>query len=212
MVVILEKEGSKRCALEATNIEAFTQKTFLDLIKDSHNRKCDYYIARVRCLSKMESLKGAGFNVSGVYYCYDARQLCKYVFEMVISADGRRIRIKNFKDPIQQRTISELNFFRLRYETDTPLRAEYVGNHIDFLESNCFRSKLFYKEDPLDALTVNFNFKKNQKIPIFSKKQIFSLFITIIFILLLSTFLVIALEKDRHILNPIYALKSKLMV
>ncbi|KAF7682453.1 hypothetical protein TCON_2320 [Astathelohania contejeani] len=223
MVLILEKEGNKRCALEANNIEPFTQKTFKELINECHLRKRDYYIARVKCTGKpndtinniansTESTQAkSNPETSVLYFCYDARQLCKYVFEMLISADGRKIRIKNFTDPIHQRDISELNFFRLRYESETPLRAEYVGNHLDFLESNCFRSKVFYKEDPLDALSVNFDFQKMKNITVLSKKQIISLFITIIFILIICTLLVMNMEK-KSIARPTMSLASKLYI
>jgi hypothetical protein len=161
-------------------------------------------------LGKSDEDFGESKRGGNPYFCYDARQLCKYVFEMVISQEGRKIKVKNFKDPIHQRPFTELNFFRMRCGSDTPLRAEYAGNHLDFLESNCFRSKLFYQEDPLDALTVSFNFKKMKNLPFFTKKQILSLFITIIFVLMLSTFLVIVLEKDKDLMRPLFSLRTRM--
>lgn len=188
MVVILEKEGTKRCAIEATKIESFTQKSFLELITESHSKGNDYFLGRIRCSPKEDP--------ENLYYCYDARQLCKYIFEMVISGDGRKIRIKNFKDPINKKNIAELSFFRLRCGSDTPLRAEYLGNHLDFLESHTFRSKLFNREDPLDSLSVNFDFNKKKLAP-FSKKQLFSFFLSILFIFLITSIIVFTVEKSK---------------
>lgn len=132
-----------------------------------------------------------------MYYCYDARQLCKYVFEMVISSEGRSVQIKNFKDPIHQKPILELYFFRLRYESETPMRAEYVGSHLDFLESQSFRSRIFNQEEPLDALSVNFKLAKQQNIPFLTRKQLMSVFVIILALILLVTVLIIAMDKGK---------------
>lgn len=86
--------------------------------------------------------------------------------------EGRKITIKNFKDPINQKEIGEIKFFKLRCDIETPLKAEYIGNHISFLESNVFESKLFYQEDPLDALSVYFQFKSLEKMPYIKKKRV----------------------------------------
>merc|ERR1711962_275797 len=170
MVYFLETEGNSRCALEGEQPEVFTQKRFIDLIKDTHSTKNDYYLARVKCLSKEEenkSIIGEKFNMifygkadesltnNGVFYCYDARQLCKYLFQMVIDSSGRTIAIKNYRDPIYKRRISNICFFKLAYDSETPLKAEYAGNAEDFMGSNHFRRKIFHKEDPLDALSVS---------------------------------------------------------
>lgn len=204
MALILEKEGTKRCALEGGQAEIFTQKKFIDLISEAHSNSQDYFLARVRCAG---TRKDEG-NVNGIYFCYDARQLCKYVFEMVIGPKGRRIQIKNFKDPIYKRTITELSFFRLSYDSETPLKAEYIGSYRDFLDSNCFRTKIFHKEDPLDALSVSFKFNKKKKIHAISRKKLFSIFLTLIFILCIVSILVVIVEKghakisgDLHIRN-----------
>lgn len=184
MVIILEKDGSKRTTLDVDTIEPFTQKPFVDLIRDTKSQRHDYFLVRIT--SEDRSIN-----------CYDARQLCRYVFEILISPDSRKVRIKNFKEPLTHKKITDLLFFRMRYDSETPLRAEYMGNHIDFLESNCFRSKLFHKEDPLYALSVNFNFKEVKGIPMFGRKQVFTLFITIMFILLISTFFILVFERDK---------------
>ncbi|KAG0432962.1 hypothetical protein DMUE_5457 [Dictyocoela muelleri] len=264
MVVILGQEGAKRCALEATRTESFTQKSFLELINDNFNKKRDYYLARVRC-------QGNGNDVQGVYYCYDAKQLCRHVFEMVIGRTGRKIRIKSFIDPIHQRTIAELSFFKLRYDEydlaneDThivydgdseikdngicgtgincgqfgfmsdyskvkdddantnsydnlnfnnkpnygknyethnrrfdkpPLRAEYMGNHVDFLESNSFRSKIFADEDAFDALSVTFDMQKKYRTPI-SRRKLLTLVLSCLFIFAIVTFIVFSFEKSN---------------
>lgn len=193
MVLILENEGTQRCALEGSTVEAFTQKPFSDLVNESYMRQSDYYIARVICSGENDGEKKS----KKVYYCYDARQLCKYVFEMVISSEGRSVQIKNFKDPIHQKPVHELYFFRLRYESETPMRAEYAGSHLDFLESQSFRSRIFNQEEPLDALSVNFKLAKQQKIPLLTKKQVLSVFVIILAMILLVTVLVIAVEKGK---------------
>lgn len=193
MVYVLEKAGSNRCALDASRREAFSQKPFADLIYDSHSKGQDYYIARVHC---SESNENHGL-VS--YMCYDARQLCKYIFEMVISAEGRKIRIKNFKDPINNKNIIEINFFRLRFDNDTPLRAEFVGNHVSFLESTVFRSRLFNQEDALDALSVNFQFKNQEQVPYIKKKKFLDVFLLLIIVLLIGaiTYSGLKLGKEK---------------
>lgn len=196
MVLVLEKEGTKRSTLDIAQVEVFTQKPFIDLVNAAHASFNDYFLARV--------------TKQDLYYeYYDARQLCKYIFELQISSVDRKIKVKNNKDPISHETMISVHFFRIMYGTETPLRAEYMGDKSDFLESYCFRSKMFYKEDPLYALNVNF-VSDTQKIPFLSRKHVFSLFITIIFILLISTFLIVLMEKDSK--NGIGTDKLKLKV
>lgn len=180
MTYFLEKTGAARCALDAAKLEIFTQKKFADLIYESHSRGLDYFLARVHC--KERDAKSGNI----IYYCYDARHLCKYVFEMVITAEGRKIRIKHFKDPVNQKEIAEINFFKLRHNSETPLKAEFAGNHISFLESNNFRSRLFNQEDPLDALSVNFQFKKLEKVTKMKKKKIIDTLILIAILLIIG--------------------------
>lgn len=200
MTLVLEKEGSKRSTLDVAQIDVFTQKRFTDLINSTHSTNNDYFLARIT--------KQSGVSSEGSYSYYDARQLCKYIFEIQMSSKDRKVGIKNYKDPISQEKIIFIHFFRLPYGTETPLRAEYMGDKTDFLESYCFRSKMFYKEDPLYALSVNFC-QDAKKLPFLSSKHIFSLFITIIFILLISTFLVILMEKDANYYKKVDKLKLR---
>ncbi|EJW04112.1 hypothetical protein EDEG_01592 [Edhazardia aedis USNM 41457] len=195
MVVFLEKEGTKRSTLEINTIEAFTQKTYRDLISTSHHQKNDYFLCRIR-------------TVDGQTNCYDARQLCKYVFEMVISPKQRLIRVKNFKDPLSHSKIADISFFRLKHDTEEKMRSEYMGNHSDFLASNCFRNKIFYREDAMYALSVNFDLQESKRVPIIGKKQVFSLFATIIVILLISTFLVVILERESFLRTDVFPNKK----
>lgn len=180
MAYVLEKTGTSRCALDASKPEIFTQKKFADLIYDSHARSTDYFLARVHCKEK-DPRTG-----NSIYYCYDAKQLCKHVFEMVITSEGRKIRIKDFKNPANHKEISEINFFRLRHDSETPLKAEFIGNHVSFLESNNFRSKLFNQDDPLDALSVNFQFKKLEKAEFIKKKKIINTLVLIAMIIIVG--------------------------
>ncbi|KAI4292858.1 hypothetical protein PAPHI01_2132 [Pancytospora philotis] len=185
----LEKKGGERCALDASCNEAFTQRGFVELINEAHAKSQDYYIARAH----LKNVHGA----SPRYYCYDARQLCKYVYEMVISADGRRIRIKNFKDPITQRELSEVNFFRLRYDSDTPLRAEFVGNHVLFLESNALRNKIFYQEDATEALSINFQFKHPVKHTYIKRRSLVDFLLIILVVLVLGAGAVVGIRYSK---------------
>lgn len=193
MALILESLGSQRCALDGSTIEAFTQKSFSVLLNESHEKQQDYYIARIVCANAANAATKKRTN----YYCYDARQLCKSIFEMIISSEGRKVQIKNFKDPINQQNISELYFFRCRHDSETPLRAEYAGTHKDFLESQSFRSKIFYQEDPLDSLSVNFKFNRSSKIPLLTRKQVYSLILIVLLILLIGSVLVFAVERNK---------------
>ncbi|AFN82692.1 hypothetical protein EROM_030710 [Encephalitozoon romaleae SJ-2008] len=196
MAYLLEKGNGSRCVLEAIKVEPFTQKQFADMIKEAHAKSQDYYLARVQCRSNPEDGKN-------IYYCYDARQLCKYIFEMVISTEGRKIRIKNFKDPINQEQIHEISFFKLRYDSDTPLKAEYVGNQVNFLENNCFRSKIFYQENALDALSVNFQFgPQKKKIPIINRRKLFTVFMMVILVFVIGTLVAMVAEREPSKASP----------
>lgn len=200
MAYLLEKGGGPRCTLEAVKTEPFTQRQFADMIKDAHSKSQDYYLARVQC-------RDDGGRQSP-YYCYDARQLCKYIFEMVISTEGRRIRIKNFRDPINQEQIHEVSFFKLRYDSDTPLRAEYIGNQTNFLENNCFRSRIFYQENALDALSVNFQFNAAKKMPVLTRRRMFAVFLMVVLVLVLGTLVVMLAERGAAA-RPSYSLGGK---
>ena len=178
MAYMLEKMGTSRCALDAAKIELFTQKTFADLIYESTAKGQDYILTRVNCKEK-DSRTG-----NNIYYCYDGKQLCKHVFEMLITSEGRKIRMKNFVDPSTQKQIAEINFFKLKHDSETPLKAEFIGNQTNFLDSNNFRYKIFQQEDPLDALSVNFQFKALEKVPVLKKKRIIEAFLIIFFFLL----------------------------
>jgi len=191
MAYVLEKTGTTRCALDAAKTEIFTQKKFADLIYDTHARGLDYYLARIHCKEKDGKASGIA------YYCYDARQLCKYVFEMMITADGRRIRIKNFRDPVNQKEIAEINFFKLRHDSETPLKAEFIGNHVSFLESNNFRSKLFSQEDPLDALSVNFQFKKLEKAAVLKRRKFIDMFLLVAIILVIGIIVLLGYKSAK---------------
>lgn len=190
MVALVDQNGASRFALDAAQTEIFYQRQFADLIAEAHERGRDYYIARVHCPDE-------GPDGAPAYSCYDARQLCKYIFELVISTDGRHVRIKNFKDPITQRCIADVNFFRLRSGLDAPLRAEFIGNYVSFLESPVFRNKLFGKEDALGALSVCFQFKGPQKgVPV-GKKTLADIVLLLVVFLLAGGVLFAAVRAGR---------------
>ncbi|ORD97211.1 hypothetical protein A0H76_1227 [Hepatospora eriocheir] len=179
-------------SLDAGAVEPFTCKSYYELVADAHAKKEDYYIARVRCV----------LDPMNTYYCYDAKHLCKFIFETVVGPDGRKIKIKNFKDPIVGSEIAEICFFKLRHEMKNPLRAEPVGNHVTFLESNVFRKRIFREEDPLDSLSVNFQSEEDEKKPTFlSKRKIIKLlmcFMAAIVIITISFFVIIQYKAHRN--------------
>ena len=185
MAYLLERDNSPRCTLEGSKKEQFTQKHFTDLIHDSHSRNNDYYIGRVQ----------TSLTDKSEFYCYDAR----------------KIRIKKIKDPISQENIDEIHFFRLKYDSDEPLRAEYVGNHKNFLESNSLRSKIFYSEDALDALSVNFQFNSVKKTNLIEKKKLYSFLILLFLGIIVFSSVVLLIEKKKSSrkLNDQIKFKSK---
>lgn len=200
MSYILDKNGMTRCSLDSSSLDAFSQKEFSDLINEAHARGHDYYLARVHCKNKKDAPNNMG---TGSYVCYDAKQLCKNIFEMVISAEGRKIRIKSFSDPVSGNEIKEINFFKLRYDSETPLRAEFVGNHSTFLESHGFRSKMFYYEDPMEALGVNFQFKQAEKLPYIKKKNLMDVILVVVMIILICMVAYIGVRMGKKEKNSI---------
>ncbi|KAM0673539.1 hypothetical protein GVAV_002914 [Gurleya vavrai] len=181
MTLVLEKEGTRRSTLDLSLFEPFTRKQWSSLIEFNHKNCHDYYICRV-LISEYS------------YTYYDARQLCKYIFEMQISNTCRNIVVRNHKDPVSQSKFQEINFFRIAYDSETPMRADFIGDENDFLRSLSFRTKLFYSEDPDFALNVNFC-GTDERLNFFARKKVFSFFVTIIFIIAIAVFLLILLEK-----------------
>ncbi len=207
MSIVTANKELIKCSLDSSTIDAFLQKDFNDLIMEAHQKGQDYYIARVHCL------KNKKFKKQINYMCYDARQLCKYIYEMIISAEGRKIRIKNFFDPVTSEEIAEINFFRLRHDSNTPFRAEYVGNQTTFLESNSFRSRIFFQEDPMAALSINFDFKKKNKFSyIVNKKTLIDFLLVIMMLCVLTavTFVGIKYGKGFIIKDEFQNIPNKL--
>ncbi|KAI5191842.1 hypothetical protein NEMIN01_1697 [Nematocida minor] len=131
------------------SIEPFTQRPFIELIKESNEKNLSHVIAKV--FLKNES----------VPVIYDARLLCKYLFELVISKDGRMVRLKRVSDPMNDKVIRDILF----YEVAGPGKEEsgsYIGNQKDFLQSTGFRSRIFNRNDPFDSLSINFMFKDKE--------------------------------------------------
>lgn len=192
MAHVLEKVNSTKCALDASKSELFTQKKFSDLIFDNHNKGLDYFLARIHCREKDQE---TGKNI---YYCYDAKQLCKYIFEMLVTSEGRKIKIKNFRDPVNNKEIGEINFFKLRHDSETPLKAEFLGNHVNFLESSIFRSKIFSQENDLESLSVNFQILKPGRSSLIKKRRLMNILI-LLFLLLVSGGLILLGFKSKKI-------------
>lgn len=138
-------EGTETLTLNDTEIEPFTQRPLRDLCQESFTRGVPHVLGRVEMKDAEE------------YALYDARHLCKYMFELVISKDGRKVRMKNLCNPLDDRAIKSVYFYEIRPEAREI--AHYIGAQKDFLESSRFRSRIFNRNDPFDALSINFVFK-----------------------------------------------------
>lgn len=132
---------------QSLNLEPFTQRSFCEIIKESSEKKLPHVLAKV--FLKEETLP----------VVYDARLLCKYLFELVISKEGRKVRLKRVSDPINDKVIRDILFYEVPVNSKDGLDGEYIGSQKDFLESSGFRSKIFNRNDPFDSLSINFLFK-----------------------------------------------------
>lgn len=199
MVIIFEKEEERKGTLDSGVIEPFTQRKFSELINDAYMRKLNHVIARV---------KSAGAGQQEVAY-YDARHLCKYIFELVISRDGRKVRIKNFSDPLTEKEIKEISFFELKPKSDTPIIAVYVGSQKTFLESHNFRSKIFNRNDPFDALSINFVFKDTKST--LRKKSFIPAMISVAALLLVLLLITASIVQRGVLSRPLASLRNEFL-
>lgn len=188
MIYGYDEGAATRCSLDSKKYEVFTQKRFDELIHDAHQKGKTYYIARIQA----EDSKGKPY-----WYSYDAKQLCKFIFEIVITSEGRKIGIKNFIDPLQGYDIQELGFYKIEHNMGKDLRAEYIGNHLSFLESSAFRSEIFYDDQALEALSVNFQFKEIKSSSKFVPKRKFAIFIGLmVSLLIIGSLLMIGFQLE----------------
>ncbi|KAH9386559.1 uncharacterized protein NEMAJ01_1455 [Nematocida major] len=132
------------------SVEPFTQRPFSEIIKESSEKNLPHVLAKV--FLKNESIP----------IVYDARLLCKYLFELVISKDGRIVRLKRVSDPINDKVIRDILFYEIPSTSKDGTDGAYIGSQKDFLESSGFRSKIFNRNDPFDSLSINFLFKDSQ--------------------------------------------------
>lgn len=154
MAIIFERDGERAGSLDTNLVEPFTQRRFSELVNDS-------YVRRLNCVfGRVDSADREGALGQGAVHYYDARSLCKYVFELVISRDGRKVRAKALKDPLSDKDIRDIAFYELKPKSEGPLVAEWVGNAASFLESHGFRARIFNRNDPFDALSINFVFRE----------------------------------------------------
>lgn len=188
MIYGYDEGAATRCSLDSKKYEVFTQKRFDELIHDAHQKGKTYYIARIQA----EDSRGKPY-----WYSYDAKQLCKFIFEIVITSEGRKIGIKNFIDPLQGYDIQELGFYKIEHNMGKDLRAEYIGNHLSFLESSAFRSEIFYDDQALEALSVNFQFKEIKSSSKFVPKRKFAIFIGLMAsLLIIGSLLMIGFQLE----------------
>ncbi|EHY66183.1 hypothetical protein NEAUS03_2423 [Nematocida ausubeli] len=133
-------------------IEPFTQKSFTEIINESFKNNLSHVIAKVFLKNEQKPV------------IYDARILCKYLFELIISQEGRTVRLKRVNDPINDKIIKDILFYEIPVRSKDGLDGKYIGNQKDFLESTSFRSKIFNRNDPFDSLSINFLFKDKKKV------------------------------------------------
>ena len=187
MAFMYEHEGFKRPILEPEDIEFLSQKPFKELIDSAFNAKRDYYFAIIRNVGGRDNKKE--------FMCYDAKKICKFIFQIEIHNFTRKIRIKNFKDPSNKKRITEFAFYRIKQNSSTALMVEYVGDYKDFPDNSYLRSKIFEGENPFDCLSISFkNSKKKKKI--LKRKHIYSIFTTILLLVVITTFIYIMFEKN----------------
>lgn len=131
--------------IRSTEIDPFTQKSFWELCLESFSKHVPHVIGRIETA-----------DTQGYTY-YDARQLCKSLFELEISKEGRKVRMKSQTNPVDDRLIKEIVFFEI--DSENPGKALCIGTQKEFLASSTFRSRVFNRNDPFDALSINFVFK-----------------------------------------------------
>ncbi|OAG29334.1 hypothetical protein NEDG_01407 [Nematocida displodere] len=182
MNIAIEDAALPSAVVKTTEIEPFTQKSFWELCQDSFSRSVPHTIGRVE-------------TKEGTHSYYDARQLCKFLFELVISKEGRAVRMKNTSNPIDDKPIKEIVFFEILLEH--PSKAVFMGTQKIFLESSAFRSRIFNRNDPFDALSINFVFK--DKIPTrIKKKTLIPLCITLFIVVFLISFCTFSVMKGKN--------------
>lgn len=170
-------------------IEPFTQRPFPELVRESADKNLSHVFIKLL-------IKDDPFPT-----IYDARYLCKYLFELVISKEGRMVRLKKRTDPLQDRRIEDILFFEASAATEYK-KGLYIGNQKDFIQGCDFRSKIFNRNDPFDSLSINFMFK-DKEIRKTGKRPFILIgisFVILCFILISCSYSVIHNEK---IVDPI---------
>lgn len=146
----MNKDSTAPIEISSLTVEPFSQKPFADLIKDSADKNLSHVLIKLLLKDQTE------------FVVYDARYLCKHLFELVISKDGRMVRLKKTTEPLQDRKIDDILFFEASSETEYK-KAIYIGNQKNFLQACEFRSRIFNRNDPFDSLSINFMFKDKEK-------------------------------------------------
>ncbi|KAI5185093.1 hypothetical protein NEHOM01_0598 [Nematocida homosporus] len=163
-----EKGDIGRLILRGHEVEPFTQRPFAELVQEAVAKRVAHVVGRV------ETKEGGRMAV------YDARHLCKFMFELVISKEGRKVRVKNSTNPLDDRQIKGVTFYRVGED----MVGESIGTQKEFLESSKFRSKIFNRNDPFDALSINFVFKDGVSSKI-KKKTVIPVLVSVLVLLLI---------------------------
>ncbi|KAI5181257.1 hypothetical protein NEOKW01_1476 [Nematocida sp. AWRm80] len=187
MNIVLENTIGEKISINQNEIEPFTQRTFWDLCQESFTKGVPHVIGVVKIQ------KGAKKNY------YDARHLCKFVFELVISKEGRKVRMKNHTNPINDRLIEGITFYEVTADSAT---SKIIGTQKEFLESSSFRSRVFNRNDPFDALSINFVFKDN-KVSGIKRKTLVPILISLGVLLIITTGCTISILRNSHLTKSI---------
>jgi len=187
MNIALEEAGGRVAAVRETEVEPFSQKMFGEVCQESFIKGVPHVIGRVEVKDGKD------------HTYYDGRQLCKFLFELVISKDGRKVRMKNTLNPADDKKIKEVAFFEV-LPSDVR-KGVFIGTHKDFLESSKFRSRIFNRNDPFDSLSINFVFKDAHPLKI-RRGVLVSLLLLLAVLCGIFTGCVINLLRNTKLISP----------
>ncbi|KAI5190331.1 hypothetical protein NECID01_0923 [Nematocida sp. AWRm77] len=187
MNISFEESGGKCASIKSTEIEPFTQKSFWELCQESFLKGVPHVVGRTEVKEER------------AHTYYDARQLCKFLFELVISKEGRQVSMKHSLNPVDDKAIKEISFFEVHQ--DNPTTAVLIGTQKDFLTSSKFRSRIFNRSDPFDALSINFVFKDKGAMKV--KKKILLPLLTLVLVLfLVVTSCTVSILRNSKLAHP----------
>ncbi|KAI5168025.1 hypothetical protein NEIG_01214 [Nematocida sp. ERTm5] len=174
----------------ALGIEPFTQRPFTEILKESKEKQLPHVLAKVFVKNVDKPT------------VYDARTLCKYLFELVISREGRTVRLKKVSDPIDDKIIKDIFFYEIPVNSQDGLDGVFIGDQKDFLASSGFRSRIFNRNDPFDSLSINFLFKDKTPSRL-GKKPLVLIGISFIILCIIFLSCIYTLMHTNKLIEPI---------